>query len=318
MKSSLPALGATLALALCLGAAPVASRELRDDTGRSVEVPDAPRRIVSLHDWVLTVMATELQVPLVGTSARLTGEGRFYIRSAEELFGLTTDQVPLASLHGQTDPERIAALKPDLILANVGDNLPLLTQLSAVAPVLMLDPEAGLPPRQMYRRVADWLDRLPRFEQLAADFDAAAAAVPGDWSGCSYLPLLVNDADGTLTLARDYGGVTLAMDALGVHPAPAADLVPGGQSRARLSAEVAGSLATDILVLSYLESRGETASTPLDALDHVAPGFADYLRQSGTAILVVPREQAYPVSFRSGEVVLRAVAEQRIACVTGR
>lgn len=307
-----PVLPALLPLAL-LGLSPAEAREVTDHAGFRVQIPDHPERIVSLHDWVVTVMAAELGLPLVGTTARLQSDGDFYIRSAEELFGTTTETVPLASVHGQPDPERIAGLKPDLIIGNAGDNLAVRDQLAAIAPTVLIDPEAGLPPLALYADVADWLGAGERFAAMLAKFraDLAGAVL----SGCSYLPMLVNAEDGSLTLARRYGGVTVALETLGARIDAAAEaMVPGGHSTARVSPEIAGSLSPDILVLTYLESGGDTAETPRAALDAVVPGFSAWLAQNGTTIVSLPREHVYPTSFKGARKVAGDVMAAHPAC----
>lgn len=300
------------ALALLLTAAPVMAAEITDHAGFSVQVPDAPQRIVSMHDWVTTVMLAELDAPMAGSVARLRDDGSFYMRSAEELFGRTTENTPLASVHGQADPERVASLTPDLIIANSGDYLQMREQLASIAPTIIMDPENGMPPFEIYRQFAGWIGKTAAFDALNATFadEAAKVANGRDLSACTYLPLLVNDRDGTLTVASDYGGVSLAMDALGMEPADSTALIPDGQARAIVSAEIAGSLTADVLVLTYLGSRGETADSTVAEFDTVVPGFLDYMAGQGTVILNMARERVYPTSFKGATEVLAALDAQ--------
>lgn len=300
------------AIALFLMASPLAAYEVTDHAGFTVSVPDAPQRIVSLHDWVATVMAAELGAPLAGSSARITDDGGFYIRSAQELFGLTTENTPLASVHGQTDPERVASLAPDLIVANSGDHLTQREQLASIAPTLILDPENGEPPLDIYRDFAGWVGKSAVFEEKLAAFQARADQVRGgrDLSICTYLPLMVNPRDGTLTLASDYGGASLAMDALGLIPAESTKLIADGVARATVSAEIAGTLRADVLILSYFESRGESTDTTLAEFEQVLPGFLDHMAGTGTTILNLPRERVYPTSFKGATEVLSALPAQ--------
>lgn len=300
-----------LRYALALLPLPLAAAEVTDHAGYAVTVPDAPQRIVSLHDWVASVMAAELGAPLAGSTARVTDEGGFYIRSGFELFGLTVDNTPLASVHGQTDPERVASLAPDLIIGNSGDNLQQREQLASIAPVLMMDPENGMAPLEIYRDFADWTGRRAEFDAKLAAFRTQAQDVAQgrDLSACTYLPLLVNARDGTLTIASDYGGVSLAMDALGLVPAEATALIPDGVARANVSAEIAGSLTADVLILTHLQSRDETEETTRAEFAQVVPGFLDHLAAQGTVILNLPRERVYPTSFKGAAEVLAALPE---------
>lgn len=305
-----------LVLAALLLPAPLLANEITDDGGFTVAIPDDPHRVVSLHDWITTVMAAELGVPLAGTSARLRSDGSFYVRSAEELFGVTVPEVPLASVHGQIDPEQVAALKPDLIIGNLGDTLGQRDQLALVAPTIIMDPEGGRASLDLYRAFAGWVNRTEVFDTQLAAFEAEARDIvgPHDLSACTYLPVLVNDRDGTLTILRTYGGVTMALDALGLTLAAAADMVPEGQSRAVVSAEMAGALRPDVLVLTYLSSRDETSETPRAAFDRAAPGFLDGF---GGQVMTVQRERAYPISFKGAAEVMRALPKD-LSCAPAR
>ncbi|MDB6454257.1 ABC transporter substrate-binding protein [Falsirhodobacter sp. 20TX0035] len=305
-----------LVLAALLLPLPLLAKDITDDAGFTVTIPDDPQRVVSLHDWITTVMAAELGVPLAGTSARLRSDGSLYVRSAEELFGMTVPEVPLASIHGQTDPEQVAALRPDLIIGNLGDTLDQRDQLALVAPTIIMDPEGGRDPLDLYRAFAGWVNRSELFEAKLAAFQADAQGVAGgrDLSACTYLPVLANDRDGTLTILRHYGGVTMALDTLGLTLADAAGMVPESQSRTVVSAEMAGALRADVLVLTYLSSREETPDTPRNAFDRAAPGF---LQGFGGHVMAVERERAYPISFQGAAEVMRALPAD-IACAEPR
>lgn len=297
------------ALALLLTALPLHATEVTDHAGFALTVPDAPQRIVSMHDWVTTVMLAELDAPMAGSVARTRSDGSFYIRSGQELFGLTVENTPLASVHGQPDLERVASLKPDLIIANSGDYLDLRDQLASIAPTIIMDPENGMAPLDIYRDLAMWIGKSDRLQTLSSAFQADAddRAAGRDLSACTYLPILANGRDGTLTIASDYGGVSLAMNALGLAPADATALIPEGQARAHLSPEIAGSLGADVIILTHLTSRGETAETTEAEFAQVVPGFLDHMRASGATILNLPRERVYPTSFKGGTEVLDAL-----------
>ncbi|MBE3637194.1 ABC transporter substrate-binding protein [Mangrovicoccus algicola] len=293
-----------LALFLCL-AAPAAAREVTDDAGHRVAVPGDPQRVVSLHDWSLTVMLHELGVPLAGSSYRVAADGTRFMRGASDLFGLGEDEVPLASVHGQIDAERIAALNPDLILGNLGDVAAQRDQLAAIAPVLLFDPETDEAPMDRYRRVAEWLGRGTLFEAKLGELEALA--LPS--RGCSWALANASARDGTLDLARHYGAVEVAAGLAGLAPSPALEMVPEGRDRAALSPEVAGAIAPDVLFTTFLASRGETAESARQAFDTVAPGYLAFLEGRGSRVIALPRETFYPASLTGAARLLDSLPD---------
>lgn len=293
--------------------APSLARTVTDHEGRQVEVPDRPQRIVSLHDWTLTVMARELDAPLIASVGRPGADGKPFMRGARELFGLTFDDIALASLHGKPDLERIRALKPDLIIANSGDFAALADQLSTIAPTLMFNPENGKPPLVLYREFAGWLGREARFEELKAGYDQKIAQTRfalGSLAGQSYAAILADGRDGSLTILKHYGVLTIVLDDLGLKHMPLADSVPNGQGRMRIGAELVGEIDADMIVTTYLPENGATARSIFADLDRVAPGYQDFLRAyAQKRILSFSRYLVYPTSFRGAEILLDEIAQ---------
>ena len=82
---------ALMGLAIVLLAVPAIAQETRsftDDTGRVVDIPVEPLRIVSLQDLAITVPLLELGVTPVGSHGRTTAEGAPFIRSSDVLTGI--------------------------------------------------------------------------------------------------------------------------------------------------------------------------------------------------------------------------------------
>jgi iron complex transport system substrate-binding protein len=165
-----------IVLVVWLGAAPALAAPLRivDDRGRTVELAQPPRRIVSLLPS-LTETVCALQA-----CDRLVGVDRFsnwpaQVAALPRLGGLEDAQV-----------ERIVALKPDLVLvaesARVTDRLE-----SLGLTVVALQPTDFAGTRRMLEVVARSLGR-PRagealWQRLQARVDAAAASVSSAWRG---------------------------------------------------------------------------------------------------------------------------------------
>jgi len=288
------------------------ARTVQDHDGYTVEVPDAPQRIVSLHDWTITVMARELGAPLIASTGRLAADGSYFIRGARELFGLDFDQIALASLHGQPDLERIRALKPDLILADTGDYGNLHNQLASIAPTLMYNPESGRPPFEMYAELAGWLGRKDRFDELQANYrtrlEQVRSSLPKAGSPPSYAAILTNAKDGTIDILGQYGALTTALDDLGLIRAPIMATVPEGTDRMRVGAESIGEIDMDFIFTSYLPENGATAQSILPDLDHIAPGYQAFLKAYASGgIISLSRYEVYPASFKGLDLVLSRV-----------
>jgi iron complex transport system substrate-binding protein len=292
------------------------ARSVTDHDGRTVEVPDMPQRIVSLHDWTLTVMGTELGAPLVASTGRMAPDGSTFIRGARELFGLDFTRVELASIHGKPDLERIRALKPDLIVANAGDYSALAEQLTSIAPTLMFNPENGKPGFELYREFAGWIGMEPRFEEMQKSYRARVEALrtklSGTTEGRTYAAILTNGRDGTLNVLKEYGVLTTVLDDLGFARIPLADTVPAGASRMTIGAELIGELDADVIVTSYLPETGGNPDLVFEDLDRIAPGYRDFLRAyADKKMFSFSRYEVFPTSFKGAERLLEQF-EQKI------
>ena len=159
-------LGLLWAAAAGMAAAAV---QVTDDRGRMLTLPVPPQRIVSLLPS-LTETVCELQA-----CGRLVGTDRFSnwpeaARTLPKLGGLEDSQI-----------ERIAALKPDLVLAAVSARA--IDRLEALGvPVLALEPRNWADTKRVIERVAHALGEPAAGPALVARIEsrivAAAARVP--------------------------------------------------------------------------------------------------------------------------------------------
>jgi ABC-type Fe3+-hydroxamate transport system substrate-binding protein len=141
-----------------------------DQMGRQVEVPFAPQRIVSL-----VPSQTELLFDL-GLGEKVVGVTKFCIHPAEARINTT--------VIGGTKNfnfEKIAALKPDLVIGNKEENYQDgIEQLAAEYPAWLSDisnlPEA----LDMIRRVGLITGAKERADAMAAEIDASFAALATD------------------------------------------------------------------------------------------------------------------------------------------
>lgn len=302
-----------LLLAALLSAYPSLARIVIDHDGHTVEAPDNPMRIVSLHDWTITVMATELGAPLIASTGRLAPDGTYFMRGARELFDLDFTKVELASVHGKPDLERIRSLKPDLILANSGDYSALRDQLSSIAPTLIFNPENGHPTFDLYREFSGWIGKRERFDELEQAYDRKLQGLRAMLSTTDqpqvYVAVNPNGRDGTLTLLQEYGPLTAALDDLGLVRAPIISAMNESEGRMTVGAEVIGDLDVDYIFSSYLPEQGQSPQTFFDDLDNIAPGYREFLRAYAAGHMVsMSRYEVYPPSFKGRNIVLETAA----------
>jgi iron complex transport system substrate-binding protein len=294
-------------------AAPSMARTVTDHDGHTVEVPDNPVRIVSLHDWTLTVMARELGSSLIASTGRLAPDGTHFMRGARELFDLDFSEIELASVHGKPDLERIRALKPDLILANSGDYSALHDQLSTIAPTLMFNPENGRPAFDLYREFSGWLGKRNRFDELERAYRDKLTMAREQLSKSEqkpvYAAILTNGRDGTLTILKEYGPLTTALDDLGFARAPIVATLNETEGRMTVGAELIGELDVDYIFTSYLPEQGQNSQSIYDDLDRIAPGYREFLKsyQNGH-IVSLSRYEVYPPSFKGLDLVIDAMS----------
>ncbi|SMO87070.1 ABC transporter substrate-binding protein [Paracoccus laeviglucosivorans] len=284
--------------------------QITDHSGQQVELPVDPQRIVSLHDWTATVMVHELGGNLIGSSGRLDRDGKYYIRSGRELYGLEFGDVQMASAHGKVDLERIAMLEPDLIIGNSGDTLAYRDQLAQIAPTVMFDPMNGQPPMQNYRDLAGWIGRSAAFEAKKAEYDARIVALRksliGDGPAPSYVAMSPNPENGRLRIFRTYGAQTTVLDDLGFRRAEITDQVPETSQEAAFSAEMIGLLDADYIFTTHFDARGETPETVMEQMDQVAPGYRNVIPAVRAGRFVSMRRfQVYPTTFAAMDVVMK-------------
>ncbi|MGU3401603.1 ABC transporter substrate-binding protein [Brucellaceae bacterium D45D] len=263
--------------ALCFGKD---IRTVTDHAGYIVDVPKSPLRIVSLSDWTTTLMAHELGVEVVASVGRRDGNG-YYIRGGRELFGLEFDErIDLASVHSELDLERIAALKPDLIIGLRSDTIAYRDQLSHIAPVLLFDIANGRNMLENYRDFASWLGKDAEFNALKATFDSNIQRQREILKGVpskSYIVLRFNPKDGDITIYRDFGAVTVVLNDLGFSPMPIVAQIPAGSQHADFSPEMIAQMDADYIFTGHMEDRGQTAKNSMDEMEAVAPGASGFL-----------------------------------------
>lgn len=165
--------------ALLLVAAPAAAQDCPDgqrlfshDAGETC-IPGDPQRIVTLQDQNGLLPLMELGVRPVGSAGHVTSEGERIFRRME---GYDTAGIEWIGPYGTAiDPEVIAALQPDLILATPWPE-GAVELYGDIAPVVVIDMfEQPLPDALL--QFADLVNRTERAEELQAALEDRMAAV---------------------------------------------------------------------------------------------------------------------------------------------
>jgi ABC-type Fe3+-hydroxamate transport system substrate-binding protein len=142
-------------------------RLITDMLGRELNIPERPLRIVSL-----VPSQTELLADL-GLDAEVVGITKFCVHPqswfrTKPRIGGTKD----------VKPERVAALKPDLILANKEENVQAQVEaLSGIAPVWVSDIHTLADALDMIRQVGDLVNRAEAAQTLAQQIETGFATL---------------------------------------------------------------------------------------------------------------------------------------------
>ncbi len=210
------ALRALIFALVALGAHAAAAAVWTDATGRRVEAPDHPRRIVSLVPSV-----TELLFAL-GVEDRVAGVTRFcnYPPRAQAK----------PKVGGYADPslEAVAALSPDLVFAAADATKPaLVRRLEALGiPVFVVYPRTLEGTVEMIRQVGRVADAADAGERLAAELEGTIAEVRDRVAGLPRPTVLLCIMVRPLVVA---GPGTLGHDL--IETAGGRNVVPPGPSR---------------------------------------------------------------------------------------
>lgn len=308
---------AALVLAAPTLAAPAlaAERTVTDDTGRAVAIPQAPRRIVVMHEPLLGIPLMDLGVDLAGSFGR-SDEGEFVIAVdfIDTVLGGSHDKPKGFGPVGQPDLEKLRALEPDLILATELD-AGRADQLASVAPVYLQNvggtKVSGF---GVQEDLADLLGLEETFGQRRSDYmdrvDAVRAALPGSPEGKTYLPVFLTDQ---LNIVGNSSGMVQALEDLGYSRLDVAS--PGGNAAGGgsmmlvpLSAEAFGTLNPDVLVLlnSYMDA-SRTEDGTRAKLDRIVPGWDRFMKPAleGRILYVDPARVITP-TIASAEHMLDA------------
>lgn len=207
LSAPLAAALATVALAACgeddqtssasQASGPVA---ITDDTGKRVEL-DAPAERVVTAEWDHTENALALGVTPVGAGD--TKEYRDWVAAGQPI----PEETQSIGTRSEPSLEKIAALKPDLIVVGREAVIKNRAQLERIAPVVMFD---GYVKAAENRDGAEWQRMVEQFEETAIllgreqEADEVLAAVEQDVAGARQRIEEAGRAGDEIALAQGY------------------------------------------------------------------------------------------------------------------
>lgn len=145
------------------------------DMKGSVEIPSDPRRIVDVSGSADELIA--MGIPFVGSANTSMFDGTTVPDYLQEYF--TENNVEVVGNYsgsvGDLDLEKIAELKPDLIIMNIRHDK-VYDQLKKIAPTAMVDDDINYVNwRGRFQQLGEWFDKENVVNQWLEDYDAKAS-----------------------------------------------------------------------------------------------------------------------------------------------
>lgn len=295
------------------------TRTVPDDRGRSVSMPDNPKRIVVLQEPILGVPILELGLDLVGSYGRHE-DGRFmsgvdFIKSVLGKDGETLGISGIGPI-GNLDLEKLRALKPDLIIGGESDE-DKADLLSSVAPVYLQNIRTpDVTGFVTQKKLADLLGAQDQFAALLNGYQdhikEVRVRLPESPAGKTYMAVIIHD---NINMVTNKSGAVQAIEDLGYRR-----IEIDGTGKASgygqgfsvpLSSEQFARLNPDLLIMmnSYV-SADRSEDTIRKRLDVIVPGWNRFLRpeREGRIVFVDSVKVSTP-TIASARHTLDAIAE---------
>ncbi|MEL6467624.1 MAG: ABC transporter substrate-binding protein [Pseudomonadota bacterium] len=265
-----------------------------------------------MADNSVAVPLVELNSSIVASRGRFDQSGTPFFRSVVDLFPefLASQNLTFIGTQSATDYEALIAVQPDLIIGRTWDESEV-DQLSAIAPVILLDDTGDA--FDYYRKIADASGRLAVFERLAATYEEAVEKqriLIGDHNYTFQNTQFAGAS--TISVCGRFGALGQALDDLNFTiTGLSAEVDARGISFCDdVSPEIITSLEADFIFDTYRTD--VFPDGPLDALERINGTVTGACQQLTACIegrmIFVPREYAFPVSFRSLTIMLHFVA----------
>jgi iron complex transport system substrate-binding protein len=150
-----------LGLILFLWQVPATARELTDQTGRKVTVPESPKRVVALAPNIVEIIFA------LSREDRLVGATQF------TNYPPPAAKIPKIGTYIRPDLEKIVALSPDVCIAvRDGNPIEVIRRLEELRiPVYAVDPRDLHSVEEVILRIGDLLNASPEANSLVASLD---------------------------------------------------------------------------------------------------------------------------------------------------
>jgi iron complex transport system substrate-binding protein len=294
-----PLILAALFAALALPAFAQDTRTVTDATGRTVTIPAAPQRIVTLHDSQLTIPLLELGVIPIGSHGRVPDDGGDpFIRSGMILAGTDFGNAPITWVgDAPADVEKVAALAPDLILTTDWSETPI-DQLSAIAPTVVVDTTKSR--EEIFAFLAELAgpeaqDRLARLQaRYRAQIDQLRMVV-GDPSRITVSTFQI--WEGTIYATHSWGNLDPILRDAGFARPAILEAIPPGED-AEFSLERLPEFDADVIIATYNTGWGNELPAERESIEGSIPGFCDRMFACREGQLYyIPRDEAASMSY---------------------
>lgn len=273
-----------------------------DDAGRSVEIPDHPQRIATLHDSVLTIPLLELGVFPVASNGRINGSAAPFIRGSKGLTGYDFDNTDITFVGtSPVDVEKLLSVKPDLIITTPWQKASL-QQLEAIAPTVVLDYNKRSKV-EIFEALAQLTNTVDTLTVLKGRYQQQISRIKRIIDTEQISVNVMQASKGKILVWNTYFNLGKVLRDSGFKfPQVVNDIALG--ERVSFAAEKLQSLDADYLFVTYRTDKQHTPGDAMNAFEAVVPNFCNYLTACAEGrMLVMPREEASSNSFTALGIV---------------
>lgn len=303
-----------IACVLISVSSPLAAQEMRtfiDDAGRSVEIPERPLRIASLHDIDVTIPLIELGILPIASHGRMGADGKPYLRSSAILTGVDFNNSNIAFLGAvDIDLEVLAEQKPDIIITATGRPTPIST-LEKIAPTIVLDP-TSLGTAHAYQKLAELTKTQDKLAILDQRYRAGIVELKTAVDTANTTVSVIQPLNGKISIYHTYRALGQVLRDAGFRFPKIIDDIPEG-GRIEVSGERLPDVDADFIFDPYRSDTGATSKEEIEAMENVVPDFCSFLKACTEGrYVMVSREEAISNSY-AAMALMTAVVKSAIA-----
>ena len=262
--------------AFCLPAQADEMRTFTDDTGTEVTFPVNPKRIISLHDSLLTIPMLELGVLPVGSHGRGKSLAKAYIRTAMANTGTDLSNSDIEWIGGRpADIEQIAALKPDLSLTTQWQKADV-AKLRLIAPTIVLHFKTRTD-YSVYAKVADIIGKTAKLNSLQTRYKNQIDQIRAVIDTQNILVSTIHGHRKGLYVFNPAGNLGKVLIDAGFQRPAIMDSAKKGDRATWFDAETLPQFDGDFIITSYRYGAGDTPETVKGYFEKVVPGYCEQL-----------------------------------------